>query len=140
MEVYDRLGALHASIRVCNVPFLVVPDELGAGQTLTLRQEAILDAIAYPWTADVWQIALLVKAKATASSAKLGSRRSSKALAAAQADAQRSASPDDVPDLSIHIPVLKGMSLLPHSSALDLLMQPLLARGAGLRLKCAAFF
>lgn len=79
-------------------------------QVLTIQQEAFLDSHSYPWCPDIWQMAQL--------------------LAAGKAE----------PDMKIHTADLdmSGVALntlLPEKTGFQLLVQPLRARGLGLRLK-----
>lgn len=112
-------------------------------QTLTPQQEAYLDTAVHPWWPDMWHITGILDQQSASSNGHGGSRqgmsrRGSKAsLSSSPVDhAALDQRAQDVPNLAINIPVLKGMSLLPHSTAMELLTQPLLAKGAGLRLKC----
>ncbi|KAK9828978.1 hypothetical protein WJX72_003179 [[Myrmecia] bisecta] len=80
-------------------------------ETLTLQQEAILDAAAYPWCPDVWQICSVLHAR--------------------RGPGEQDAAPPA--GLNVDVPALQ--SLLPLNTAFRFLTSPLLARGLGLRLK-----
>lgn len=79
-------------------------------QVLTIQQEAFLDLHSYPWCPDIWQMAQL--------------------LAAGKAEPDVK---DHTADLDMSGVALK--TLLPDKTGFQLLVQPLRARGLGLRLK-----
>ena len=79
-------------------------------QVLTSQQEAFLDSHSYPWCPDMWQMAQL--------------------LAGGKAESDMK---DHTADLDMSGVALK--TLLPEKTGFQLLTQPLMARGLGLRLK-----
>ncbi|KAK9813731.1 hypothetical protein WJX73_005548 [Symbiochloris irregularis] len=105
---------------------------------LTTQQEALLDAAAYPWWPDMWHISCLLsqRHKVTEEAKRAPAAKRQTMAAGSAASAADGPMTNDQPDLGINIPVLKSSSLLPHTAAFECLAQPLLARGAGLRLDC----
>lgn len=87
--------------------FVVLP----AVQILTPQQEAVLETSSYPWCPDLWEMSGVIAAA--------GGRTDLLA--------------DPLAELSMGTDVLKP--LMPFCTAFGLLKAPLMARGAGLRLK-----
>lgn len=77
---------------------------------LTSQQEAFLDSHSYPWSPDIWQLAQLL------------------AVGKAEPDVEGHTADLDMSGVALN-------TLLPDTTGFQLLVQPLRARGLGLRLK-----